>query len=323
MADSKKDNSTVAKFNKELSNISIYENNKYIKAATSDNTRRAYKSDIKHYEVNGGKLPANPHQIAIYLQEFADKLNSRTLARRLTAIKNWHTFQGFPDPTAHPAITKTISGINRLHGKPKQKAYPLSPKDLLVIVKHLNSMPTLSSIRDNALLQVGYFGAFRRSELVAITRENLTFKDQGVEILLNKSKTDQENQGQIVAITYGKKLLCPVTALKKWLEYINYQSGPIFKKIDKNNNISLNQLSPLAVNIILRKRAEEAGIKDIQNLSSHSLRRGLATYASLAGADLAAIMRQGRWKQVNTVMEYIEASARFSENISAKILEEM
>lgn len=76
--------------------------NPYLKAATSDNTRKAYRSDIKHYEKWGGLLPATPDIIIQYLQAFADKLNSRTLSRRLVAIKHWHTYQGFYDPTTHP-----------------------------------------------------------------------------------------------------------------------------------------------------------------------------------------------------------------------------
>ena len=56
-------------------------NNPYLKAATSDNTRKAYQSDIKHYEQWGGKLPATSQMIIHYLQAFAAKLNSRTLSR--------------------------------------------------------------------------------------------------------------------------------------------------------------------------------------------------------------------------------------------------
>src|SRR5262245_20384177 len=106
--------------------ITNWISNPYIKAATSDNTRKAYRSDIKHYEQWGGLLPATPEKIIQYLQDYAARLNSRTLSRRLIAIKHWHTYQGFPDPTSHPLITKTMTGIMRIHGKPKEKTPPLS-----------------------------------------------------------------------------------------------------------------------------------------------------------------------------------------------------
>lgn len=43
----------------------------------------------------------------------------------------------------------------------------------------------------------------------------------------------------------------------------------------------------------------------------------------MAGANLAAIMRQGRWKQVNTIMEYVDATNRFSDNAVTSILNKM
>lgn len=97
----------------------------YIIAATSDNTRRAYQSDIRHFIEWGGLLPTTAETMMHYLQQQAERLNPRTLVRRLTALKNWHLYQGFPDPTSHSMIRKTLSGIKHIHGKPKDKAKAL------------------------------------------------------------------------------------------------------------------------------------------------------------------------------------------------------
>ncbi|MDR3491663.1 MAG: site-specific integrase [Gammaproteobacteria bacterium] len=305
----------------ENKSVSPWVNNSYIKAATSDNTRIAYRGDIQHFERWGGKLPATPVCIADYLQFYASKLNSRTLARRLTALRHWHNLQGFADPTQHPAIQKTMTGITRIHGKPKEKAHPLMPEDLLIIVNYLHSENSFASMRDNALLQLGFFGAFRRSELVNIQVEHLDWKEQGIDIQLPHSKTDQTNTGQFSAVPYGKDLLCPVTALKEWLNISKIKQGAIFREIKKGEILKEKCLTPLSVNYILKKRAEQSGLSFSAKLSGHSLRRGLATSASLAGASVSAIMRQGRWKGVNTVMEYVEASERFSDNVGLQILE--
>jgi len=56
------------------------------------------------------------------LHAHAETLNSRTLSRRLTALKHWHSYQGFTDPTSHPLVRKTLTGIQNVHGKPKEKA---------------------------------------------------------------------------------------------------------------------------------------------------------------------------------------------------------
>ena len=312
------DDETILSDKHALTTIAI--SNPYITAATSQNTRKAYRADIRHFEQWGGKLPANTESILHYLLAFANILNPRTLSRRLTALKNWHTYQGFPDPTEHPSVSKTLTGIMRTHGKPKEKAPPLLPEDLIKIVAHLEEKNTLRTIRDSALLQLAFFGAFRRSEIVALEYEHIHWQKQGMEILLPHSKTDQTNEGSYCAIPFGNEQLCPVRALKLWLEKSNITSGPIFKRIHGKSELSPHALDSISVSLILRSRAKNAGISDADKFSSHSLRRGLATSASRNGASLPSIMRQGRWKNVNTVMEYIDAAQRFEENAAGKVM---
>ena len=305
--------------NKTPSSLSKW-GNEYITAATSNNTRRAYQSDIRHFEQSGGRLPASTEAILHYLQKFAGSINSRTLSRRLTALKNWHTYQGFPDPTVHPVVTKTLCGITRTHGKPKEKAPALSPKQLHQIVRHLTGKETRKALRDSALLQIGYFGAFRCSELIAIQCAHLQWHEKGIEILIPHSKTDQTHEGQYCVIPAGNTELCPVAALKKWLEISGIQSGYLFRSTQQNKMLEDKPLSSATVGQILKTCAKHAGIENADKFSSHSLRRGLATSACADGASIPAIMRQGRWKNVSTVMEYIEASLRFEENAATSIL---
>lgn len=294
--------------------------NPYIALATSQNTRRAYQSDIRHYEMTGGKLPATPAMVADYLQQFASQLNPRTLQRRLVAIRHWHVYQGFPDPTQHPAIQKTMTGILRTHGRPKAKARALMPDELKLIHDYLVKENSLTAIRDDALLQVGFFGALRRSELVGIQVEHLTWHKSGVDILLPFSKTDQTREGQYCAIPYGNIALCPLRALKHWLNISGIQQGAIFRRISLGEHIGRDPLTPLSVNHVLKKWARSVNLNTVESLSAHSLRRGLATSAAQSGAPLATIMRAGRWKQTNTVMEYIESSERFTDNAAQRIL---
>lgn len=131
------------------------------------------------------------------------------------------------------------------------------------------------------------------------------------------------HEGQYCAIPYGCELLCPVKALKQWLTVSGINQGAVFRRIHLDNRLDENPLVSLSVSNILRKRAQQAGISQAEYYSSHSLRRGLATAASRDGASISAIMRQGRWKNVNTVMEYIEAAQRFEDNAAASVLKKV
>lgn len=222
-----------------------------------------------------------------------------------------------------PVVSKTLTGISRIHGKPKNKAAPLLPEHLIKISQYLTAQNTLASIRDNALLQLGFLGAFRRSELVAIKVDHINWQLDGIEILIPKSKTDQENTGQYCAIPNGNKKLCAIRALKEWLDKAKINDRFIFRRIYKGDKISDTNLTSDAMNNILKQHAQAIGIENAVNFSSHSMRRGLATTATRDGVSIPAIMRQGRWKQVDTVMEYIEAAQRFEENAAGLVLQKI
>lgn len=97
----------------------------YLQAATSNNTRTAYRSAIRQFEKWGGRLPTDRDTLVRYLVAKADVLNSRTLALHLTAVSQWHHYQGLTDPVRDPLVCKTMEGIRRTHGQPKRKAKAL------------------------------------------------------------------------------------------------------------------------------------------------------------------------------------------------------
>lgn len=286
----------------------------YIHAATSSNTRKAYQSDIRHFMNWGGLLPASPDVIVNYLHQHAAVLNPRTLHRRLTAIKQWHLTQGFIDPTSHPYISKTITGIKNVHGKPKDKAPALTLDDLKKIVSALSKSVRLIDIRNNALMQLGFFGAFRRSELIAIKWEDVSFLKEGIEIVIPRSKTDQSGEGEVVAIPNGNEAVCAVRALKQWQEYSGLTDGFIFRGISKSENILSHAIKSNQVNLIIKQVALDCDLENADGYSAHSLRRGFATEAAKHNAPFQSIMRQGRWKHEGTVLGYIEEGKRFDGN---------
>lgn len=99
---------------------------RYIEAATRENTRRSYQSAIRHFEVEwGGFLPASADEIARYLADHAQSLSVNTLRARLAALAQWHQTQGFPDPTKTPHVRKVIKGIAALHPVTEKRARPL------------------------------------------------------------------------------------------------------------------------------------------------------------------------------------------------------
>jgi integrase len=292
----------------------------FLNAATSSNTRRTYQSAIRHFLDWGGMLPSDEVTVVRYLVAFADLHNPRTLAVRLTALSRWHVHQGFRDPTTASTVRKTLTGIAREKGRPRRQAKALPVEDLDQIVTALGRCDTLQAVRDSALLQVGFYGGFRRSELVTIDMEHISWEREGMTISLPRSKTDQTGQGIIKAIPLGCDPYCPVTALRRWIERSGIVDGPVFRRISRWAQLGTAGLNASSVNDILTAAGALAGLPYVPALSSHSLRRGMATSAFRAGAGLREIKRQGGWRHDGTVHGYIEEATRFEENAAGTLL---
>jgi len=292
----------------------------YIQVATAANTRRSYRSAIRHFERWGGKLPADEMAIISYLLAYADTLNPRTLTLRLTALRQWHLSQGFVDPTVGTQVSVTLRGIQRTHGQPKQKAKVLSMVDIDTMVNHLRQQSGAIAIRDCAVILMGFFGAFRRSELVSICVENITWESEGILVLIPKSKTDQTGQGIIKAIPRSDDPLCAVQALTQWLSHAKINGGSVFRSCHRGGQIKTSPLAPASINDILKRTAKQCQFDFVPELSSHSLRRSFSTQAHRAGASFAAIKRQGGWQHDGTVWEYIDEAQRFEDNAAQTLL---
>lgn len=294
----------------------------FLAAATADNTRRAYRSAIRHFYAWDGVLPCDTAMVTRYLLNYAPSLNPRTLALRLTALSQWHRFQNFPDPTDDPELRKMLRGIGRTHGKPKKKAKALPLEDLERMIVALSAKTDLAALRNSALLQLAFFGAFRRSEVVSLQVQDLAWESAGLVITLMHSKTDQQGLGVTRAIPYGAVdgICCPVSAVKRWLDASGLSSGPVFRRITRWDRIGDEALYGGSINTILTTCAAAIQLPYTPELSSHSFRRGLATSAHLAGVNFLDIKRQGGWRHDGTVQGYIEEADQFRSNAAGNLL---
>lgn len=296
----------------------------YLQAATSDNTRKAYRSAIRQFEKWGGRMPADRDTVVSYLLTKAELLNSRTLDLHLTAISQWHHYQGAVDPVRDPTVRKTMEGIRRTHGRPKQKAKALRLEHVAEMLNYLRQLPASKKrSRDIALVLTGFFGAFRRGELVAIQVSDLVWEPEGLIIHLPRSKTDQKSVGMVRALPKGSQNCCPVTAIKIWIEEANINDGPLFRPVNRWGQVQEKSLNPGAINDLLKNLGKACQFDFAPELSSHSFRRGLSTSAARERIDFELIKKQGGWKNDATVWEYIEEGQQLTENAASTLMEKM
>lgn len=299
---------------------------RYLDAATRENTRASYAKAIRHFEVEGeGLLPATADQVAKYLARFAASLAISTLRQRVAALSAWHRDHGFPDPTKAPVVRKVLKGIQTVHPAAPRQAAPLQLTLLGQLADWLDEAAQWASSRgdvpgerrhrrDRALVLVGFWRAFRTDELLRLEVQNLTVVEgQGMTCFLPQSKGDRQAEG----VTFRVPALsrwCPVDAMVDWLTVSELTTGPVFRSIDAHGAISTDGLHANSIPRLLREIFARAGLASPEQYSGHSLRRGFAQWANAQGWDLKSLMEYVGWKDVSSAMRYLDGADPFAKH---------
>lgn len=291
---------------------------RYLHAARRESTQRRYRQALEHFESEwGGLLPASSETVVRYLAENAESLSNSTLRTHLAALAQWHQRHGFLDPTKAPKVRDVLRGIQAEHPRPVQQAEALRLQVLELCIAELSNQVSsaaagerLRAIRDQALILLGFWRAFRSDDLCRLRIEHIQVRtEEGLEIFLGSGKTDRQNQGRTVSVPALKRL-CPVQAYEAWLDASGLRQGPVFRAIDRWGHVSQEALNPNSVSRLLRMAFARNGL-DGEHLSGHSLRRGFATWASRNQWGTKELMDYVGWKDVQSAMRYIDVEAPF------------
>lgn len=299
---------------------------RYLEAATRENTRRSYQSAIRHFEADwGGFLPASADAIARYLADHAASLSANTLRSRLAALAQWHQTQGFPDPTKTPHVRKVLKGIAALHPAREKRAKPLQLAQLELLMAWLDEQiadatktgdarPHITHVRNRALVLLGFWRGFRSDELSRLRIEHITIEPgRGMTLFLPRTKSDRAQLGTTFRAPALSRL-CPVAAYEAWIAASGLTAGPVFRSIDRWGHISDEGLHAGSFVPLLRALFRAAGVPTPDSYSSHSLRRGFATWAHSNQWDLKMLMEYVGWKDVRSAMRYIDAADPFAQH---------
>jgi integrase len=219
-------------------------------------------------------LPAEPTTATRFLSAQADAgMKASTIGRRAAAIAYAHKLAGHEPPTSAETVRSVVRGIRRTIGAAPVRKTAATADLVEAMLRHCPD--TLAGLRDRALLALGFAGAFRRSELVALEVADLSASPDGYRVTIRRSKTDQEGDGQEIAIPRGCRIE-PVKAIEAWLAASGITAGPIFRPIAKGGRMLDVPLSGHSAAAIVKRYAKAAGL-DPAVFAGHSLRSGFLT----------------------------------------------
>ncbi|WP_121120134.1 tyrosine-type recombinase/integrase [Croceibacterium ferulae] len=271
-----------------------------------------------------------------------------TIARYLVQVGTAYRLAGLLDPTAAPIVRLELKAMRKRLGVRQKQALALRYKGEVADLAEPPKGPCVATLlratrrdwlgaRDRALLGVAYDTGCRRSELVAIRVDHVSVEPDGSGLLeIPTSKTDRAGEG---ALAY----LSPRTmeAIRAWRKAAEITSGPLLRRVECHADGSVRQVGEAglhanSITLIYRRLIRDAHAKKLlgpiseaelvrylREVTSHSIRVGVAQDNFAAGESLPAIMQAYRWRDARTVMRYGSrlaarsgASARLAERFN-------
>jgi integrase len=237
-----------------------------------------------------------------------------TVRRRLALWSSLHRWRGLEGPFGSPSIRNALRLAVRAADRPRaRRSRSAITRDVLDRLLATCGRGRALDVRDRALLLLAFgSGGRRRSEVAKLEVEDIENLEpvpadpeapEGgklpvVAIRLRRTKTVAADAGESV-LAAGR----PVEALRAWLVFAKIAAGPVFRPIDKWENIGAAALDPQSVNAVIKSRCVAAGL-DPRDFSAHGLRSGYLTEAARAGVPLQEAMQQSRHRSMQQAARY-------------------
>ncbi|HSF93088.1 MAG TPA: tyrosine-type recombinase/integrase, partial [Paracoccaceae bacterium] len=246
-------------------------------------------------------FPAEIETLCLFLEAQGSMVSPGTVRRRIYGIRKAHRLLDLPDPTRHENVNLALRKARRMKPNRPKQAKGMTREYLERFLEVQPESPW--GIRNRAMLSLGYDLLTRRSELVALRAEDVSWRKDGtLRVLIRRSKSDQFGQGRIAFTSRRSAQL-----LDEWLAFRGMHIAPLFCPIYQGKAINRN-LTDMVLRRLIRDSAEKAGFDRsvVKQFSGHSMRVGAAQDLLSAGHDTAAIMRAGGWKSIDVLARYLE-----------------
>jgi integrase/recombinase XerD len=150
---------------------------------------------------------------------------------------------------------------------------------------------TLAGKRDQALIALMLATGLRRSEVIALTLDDINSRTGLLTIQSGKG-----NKPRSVYLNTESRAL-----IRQWRKLRGFQAGSLFNPVNKSGTVMNKSLTGQSVYDIIKQRAKQA---QIGNVRPHDLRRTFVTRLLEAGVDLNTTRQLAGHSDIQTTARY-------------------
>lgn len=282
-------------------------------AASTVRTRsvqiKAYSDFCDEFDGYLEPYPCDTDQLCLFICYLARTLCYSSIKNYMSALNNHFRDLKLPaiDYGSY-SLKKCLAGIRRVLGESVRQASPLLPPQLLKLFSFMRA--SLGHNVVHAAMLLCFRSLLRKCHVTAsssnLRRGDFTFHKWGMMVSVRKSKTNQHRDRvhRIPIARVGNAALCAVSWVERhFTECPAMSTSAAFRVPRAGHTVPMSYHYFMSVIKIL---CGAAGLNPAE-FSTHSLRRGGATFLRMCGSSIQEIKERGDWKS-DAVYQYLELS---------------
>lgn len=266
--------------------------------------RKSYSTFCNIYKLTA--FPVQAHTAARYIVYLAQAGRTfGTIQNHLASIKHFHQIAGFSLGWQEDYLFRlTLNGAKRYLSMAINRKEPITPS-LLHTMAPLFRLDNPLHAAMWSLFLVAFFSFLRKSNLVVshnaslakvVRFSDLVFTKQGAQLTISETKTIQFAQRRLTIPLPAIKgsALCPIAALRNHISKNRISQHDFLFSVRCGPAGKARAITYQQFNSFLKQSLSAIG-KNPASFSTHSFRRGGATFAFDCGLPAELIKAQGDW----------------------------
>ncbi|MGR5347165.1 tyrosine-type recombinase/integrase [Vibrio mediterranei] len=236
-------------------------------------------------------LPASVDTIKRFIvSESSDKKRS-TIRRYIVSVGLIHKLVLGSDPTKSREVKLELNHQTADEKHKSNETQPLTEDDLCRLKGLLKHDQRVKDLRDLTFAYIMFELALKRKEVIELEKSDVQFDGEVAKIAVGYNIYPASNELS--------------SLLRQWLSKLDDDASPVFRAIDRHENISMTPIDASGIYRVFARIANMLGLPNTHKLSGQSARVGQIKKLGEEGRSTNEIRLYGRYSSIVMPLQYI------------------